>query len=63
LNRFSHREVEVVTFLPSDEAAPSDNMGSATPTVALDKEYLLPQAPMRVNAEKSLADGDKYHQV
>jgi hypothetical protein len=38
-------------------------MGPATPTVALDKEYLLPQAPMRVNAEKSLADGDKYHQV
>jgi hypothetical protein len=42
LNGFSHLEVEVVNFLPSDKADPSNNMGAATSDVALDEEYFLP---------------------
>jgi hypothetical protein len=43
LDRFSHREVEVVNFLSDDEADSSDDMRVANSVVALDEEYLSPQ--------------------
>jgi hypothetical protein len=42
MNGFSHREVKIINFLPSNKVEPSDNMGAAAPTVALDKENFLP---------------------
>jgi hypothetical protein len=45
LNGFSHREVEVVNFLPSDEVDPSDNMGATAPLWHLTKNifFYIPQ--------------------
>jgi hypothetical protein len=58
-----HREVEAVHLLTNDKADPSYNVGSAAPAVVLDEKYLLPQALVRVDAEESLADGDKDCEV
>jgi hypothetical protein len=63
LNGFSHREVEAVNFLPSDEAGPSDSMGAITPAAVLDEEYFLPQTLVGVDAEKGLTDSDKDRQM
>jgi hypothetical protein len=63
LNRFSHREVEVVNFLSSDKADSSDDMRAVAPAVALDEEYLHPQTPVGVDAEKGLANSDENCQI
>jgi hypothetical protein len=57
------REVEVIHLLPNDKVDPYYNVGSAAPVVALDEEYLLPQALVRFDAKEGLADGDKYCEV
>jgi hypothetical protein len=42
LDGLFNREVEVIDFLPNNEANPSYSVGSAAPAVAFDGENLLP---------------------
>jgi hypothetical protein len=63
LDRFSHREVEVIDLLPDDETDAADNMRTFASAVAFDKEDFPPKTPVGVNAEVGLADGDKDGQM
>jgi hypothetical protein len=63
LDIFPHQEVEVLDFLPDDETKSADNMRTFASAVALDKENFPPKTPVGVNAEVSLADGDKDGQM
>jgi hypothetical protein len=63
LDRLPHREVEVINFLPNDEANTTDHVRTITSAVALDVENIPPKAPVEVNAEEGLAHGDENREV
>jgi hypothetical protein len=58
-NRLLHREAEILRFLENDKANSAHNVGVLVTIVAFDEEYLLPLAPVGIDAQKTLAYGDK----
>jgi hypothetical protein len=63
LDGFLHRVVEVVDLLPDDETNATNDRGAIAVIVTLHIKDLPPKAPVRLNAEEGLADGDKYGKV
>jgi hypothetical protein len=63
LERLSHREVEVINFLPNDEADTADHVRAFVAIVALNIKNLPPQTPVRINAEENLANSDKDQEM
>jgi hypothetical protein len=59
LDRFPHREVEVLRLLADDKVDSAHDVRANVPAIALHEENLLSQAPVQVDAEKALTDGDE----